>query len=145
GITEVSMPVYPATDSPADAEAARRYDGFVNRWYWDPAFKGSYPEDVLERLGPLAPEIAAGDLPVIHQPLDFFGHNSYSRAVVRDDPESVLLGASQVEQTGRPHTAMGWEVYPDHLYDALTRITRDYGAQDIYITENGSAYDDEVV
>jgi beta-glucosidase len=145
GITEVSMPVYPASDSAADGEAARRYDGFVNRWYWDPPFKGSYPADILERLGPLAPEIAAGDLALIHQPLDFFGHNSYSRAVVRDDPESLLLGATQVQQTGRPHTAMGWEVYPDHLYDALTRITRDYGAPDIYVTENGSAYEDQVV
>ena len=34
---------------------------------------------------------------------------------------------------------MGWEIYPDHLYDALTRITRDYGAPEIYITENGAA------
>ena len=145
GITEVSMPVYPASDGEADRAAAHRYDGFVNRWYWDPPFKGSYPADVLERLGPFAPQIAAGDLAIIRQPLDFFGHNSYSRAVVRNDPESMLLGATTVEQTGRPHTTMNWEVYPDHLYDALIRITRDYGAPDIYITENGSAYEDHLV
>jgi len=143
GITEVSMPVYPASE--ADRDAAERYDGFVNRWYWDPPFKGSYPADVLERLGPIAPEVADGDLKTIHQPLDFFGHNSYSRSVVRDDPESALLGATPVPQPGKPHTAMNWEVYPDHLYDALMRITRDYGAPEIYITENGSAYPDTVV
>lgn len=145
GITEVSMPVYPASDSDADRAAAHRYDGFVNRWYWDPPMKGSYPADILERLGPFAPDVAAGDLEIIRQPLDFFGHNSYSRAVVRDDPEAMLLGTTQVAQTGKPHTAMDWEVYPDHLYDALTRITRDYGAPDIYITENGAAYEDRVV
>lgn len=142
GITEVSMPVYPAADTDGDRDAARRFDGFVNRWYWDPPLRGEYPADILERLGPLAPEIVDGDLAVIHQPLDFLGHNSYSRAVVRDDPESMLLGATQVPQSGRPHTAMDWEVYPDHLYDALVRITRDYDAPDIYITENGAAYDD---
>jgi beta-glucosidase len=144
GITEVSMPVYPANDSEADRRAARRFDGFVNRWYWDPVLKGAYPGDIVERLGPLAPKIENGDMTALSPPIDFFGHNSYSRAIVKDDPDSALLGSSQVKAEGRPHTEMDWEVYPDHLYDALTRITRDYGAPDIYITENGAAYVDEV-
>jgi beta-glucosidase len=145
GITEVSMPVYPATNSDADRAAARRFDGFTNRWYWDPVLKGSYPADILERLGPLAPKIAPGDMTIVSPPVDFFGHNSYSRAIVKDDPESVVTGVTQVKAEGRPHTEMGWEVYPDHLYDALTRITRDYDAPEIYITENGAAYRDEVI
>ncbi|MDX2170852.1 MAG: GH1 family beta-glucosidase [Deltaproteobacteria bacterium] len=144
GITQVSMPCYPASDDPADRDAAWRYDGFVNRWYWEPPLLGRYPQDVLDRLGALAPAIAPGDLEQIAPPLDFFGHNSYTRAVVRHDPDSALVGAKTV-QTGNPSTAMGWEIYPDHLYDALTRITRDYGAPDIYITENGAAFEDRVV
>ncbi|MGH7788722.1 MAG: GH1 family beta-glucosidase [Candidatus Binatia bacterium] len=143
GITQVSMPAYPATDSEADHAAARRFDGFVNRWYWEPSLLGQYPADVLERLGPLAPPIEAGDLAQMAPPIDFFGHNSYTRAVVRDDPDSALIGASQIESPN-PKTAMGWEIYPDHLYDALTRITRDYGAPAIYITENGAAFRDEL-
>ena len=75
--------------------------------------------------------------------IDFFGHNSYTRAVVRDDPGSALTGAATVD-SGNPKTAMGWEIYPDHLYDALTRITRDYGRPAIYITENGASFDDVV-
>jgi len=144
GITQVSMPVYPATDSEVDRAAARRFDGFVNRWYWEPPLVGRYPADVLERLGQAAPKIQTGDLERLAPPIDFFGHNSYSRAVVRDDPGSVMLGAAQVE-TGNPKTDMGWEIYPDHLYDALTRITHDYGAPDIYITENGAAFRDRPV
>ena len=144
GITQVSMPVYPASDSDADRQAAHRFDGFTNRWYWDPPLKGSYPADVLERMGPLAPTIEDGDLVRISPPVDFFGHNSYSRAVVADDPESMLTGVRQVPGPG-PKTEMGWEVYPQHLSDALMRITRDYGAPDIYITENGAAFADEVV
>lgn len=145
GITEVSMPVYPASDSDADRAAAHRFDGFTNRWYWDPVLKGSYPADIVERLGPLAPKIAAGDLSLVSPPVDFFGHNSYSRAIVKDDPESLVTGVTQVKAEGRPHTEMGWEVYPDHLYDALTRITRDYNAPEIYVTENGAAYGDQLV
>jgi beta-glucosidase len=142
GITQVSLPVYPASDSQADRSAAWRYDGFVNRWYWDPPLRGAYPADILERLAAFAPRIEDGDLKIIAPPIDFFGHNSYTRAVVKDDPESVLLGATQVPQQGKPQTAMGWEIYPDHLYDSLMRITRDYGAPDMYITENGAAFDD---
>lgn len=145
GITEVSMPVYPATDSDADRQAAHRYDGVVNRWYWDPPLRGSYPADIIERLGPLAPKIENGDLQLVSPPIDFFGHNSYSRAVVKDDPTSLLMGATPVPQTAAPKTEMGWEVYPNHLYDALTRLTREYNAPDIYITENGAAYVDAVV
>jgi beta-glucosidase len=144
GITQVSLPAYPATDSDADRAAARRFDGFVNRWYWEPPLRGQYPSDIVERLGAIAPRIEPGDLERLSPPIDFFGHNSYTRAVVRDDPESMLLGASQVD-THNPKTEMGWEIYPDHLYDALLRITRDYGAPDIYITENGAAFHDQVV
>jgi len=145
GITEVSMPVYPASDADADRQAAQRYDGVVNRWYWDPPLRGAYPSDVLERLGALAPKIEDGDLKLVSPPIDFFGHNSYTRAVVKDDPSSMVMGATQIPQENTPKTEMGWEVYPNHLYDALTRITREYNAPDIYITENGAAYVDEVV
>src|SRR5262249_21183902 len=68
----------------------------------------------------------------------------YTRAIVRDDPDSILTGVTQLPAP-EPKTEMGWEIYPDHLYDALLRITRDYGAPEIYITENGAAFADEVV
>jgi len=144
GITQVSMPVHPASDSDADRAAARRFDGFVNRWYWEPPLRGAYPADLVERIGPLAPQIEPGDAERMAPPIDFFGHNSYTRAVVRNDPDNALTGAVTID-TGNAKTAMGWEIYPDHLYDALTRITRDYGAPEIFITENGAAFRDEVV
>jgi beta-glucosidase len=39
-------------------------------------------------------------------------------------------------------TDMGWEVYPDGLYDILTRVEREYSPGKIYITENGAAFAD---
>jgi beta-glucosidase len=143
GVTHVSMPIYPKSDSEADRKAAVLHDGYMNRWYWEPTMIGAYPADVLAHMGPIAPEIAPGDLAAIHQPIDFFGHNSYTRVVVRADRDAPT-GATPVAPAGAV-TEMGWEVYPDHLYTALTRITRDYGAPDIYITENGAAYADVLV
>jgi beta-glucosidase len=40
---------------------------------------------------------------------------------------------------------MGWEVYPEGLYDMLTRVHAGYDFPAIYITENGAAYPDQVV
>jgi beta-glucosidase len=143
GVTHVSMPIDPESDTEADRRAAVLHDGYMNRWYWEPTITGAYPADVLAHMGPIAPTIGPGDLTAIHQPIDFFGHNSYTRVVVRAD-RAALTGATPVPPKG-PVTEMGWEVHPEHLFVALTRITRDYGAPDIYITENGAAFADELV
>ena len=37
---------------------------------------------------------------------------------------------------------MGWEIYPDSLYEVLTRVHRDYDVPEIYVTENGAAFPD---
>jgi beta-glucosidase len=43
-----------------------------------------------------------------------------------------------------PYTDMGWPVTPQGLEDLLLRIARDWPEiQDIAITENGAAYDEE--
>ena len=39
---------------------------------------------------------------------------------------------------------MGWEVYPDGLYDTLRRIHERYAPGDMLVTENGAAYADVV-
>ena len=38
---------------------------------------------------------------------------------------------------------MGWEVYPDGLTDLLARLHREYELPDLYITENGAAFEDD--
>jgi beta-glucosidase len=138
------QPVHPLTGSPEDAEAARIWDGFQNRWFLDPVFKGSYPEDMLaeyERFG-VEEAIEDGDLAVISSPVDLLGVNFYQQATVKHDPDSVFLGVAGVP-TRPPLTDMGWAVTPEALHELLLRLKRDYGDFDIYITENGAAYPDE--
>jgi beta-glucosidase len=40
---------------------------------------------------------------------------------------------------------MGWEVFPQGLYDILTRFHHDYAPKAIYVAENGAAFDDQLV
>ena len=139
GIVLDSWPVHPASDDPRDAAAASVADGFRNRIFFDPVLRGCYPEDVLERLGPAALPVLDGDLAIISAPLDFLGVNNYSRSIVRagEDGEPIELPAP-----AGPTTSMGWEVYPDAIYEVLTRLHSEYETPPIYVTENGAAFAD---
>lgn len=145
GIALNLSPVHPATDSDADAEAARRLDGLLNRWFLDPLFRGSYPADMWEWFGRILPMPALpdADFPLIAGPVDFLGVNYYTRQVVRHDPADLFL-QMRIEAPPGPVTSMGWEVYPQGLAEILRRLKAEYNPASIYITENGAAYPDVV-
>lgn len=144
GIVLNLSPVHPASDSEEDKAAAWRYDGFHNRWFLDPIFVGSYPADMWEWYGQLVPEVKPGDMAIISRRIDFLGVNYYTRSVVKHDPQGGMLKLSHVRIEGSEYTEMGWEVYPDGLYELLTRLNRDYKVHEFYITENGAAFKDEI-
>jgi beta-glucosidase len=147
GITLNLAPVHPATSSSEDREAALRMDGYLNRWFLDPVFRGRYPEDMValfsRRYGPLDCALP-GDRELMSAPIDFLGINYYMPKRVRASFNNGPLGIEPVNGGSR-HTAMGWEVDADGLHSLLLRIRRDYGPIPIYITENGAAYDDAEV
>ncbi len=151
GIVLILSPAEPATASPADIDAARWFDGFFNRWYLDPLFRGAYPADaVADRAlrGHLPPGelpfVQPGDLATIATPIDFLGVNYYSPAILRGDPPAAPGGPPRPVQIvpDAPRTDMGWEVRPAGLHDLLVRVAADYHPPTIYVTENGAAYDD---
>ncbi len=130
-------------DDPADWDAARRMDGFVNRWFLGPLYGRRYPADMTAGYEQAFPGslnfIQPGDMAAIAAPTDFLGVNYYNRAVVRAGsgliPDQVKIAAS-------PYTDMGWEVHPDSLYQLLNRLHYDYRPRRLYITENGASYGD---
>jgi beta-glucosidase len=140
GITLNLMQDYPASSTEEDAAAARHVDGFRNRWFLDPVFRGEYPADLLEHFAASLPPIADGDLAAIATPIDVLGVNTYSRGVIGAGPDG---GApTYVRVPDSEYTDMDWEVYPDGLHDLLLRLRDDYAPARIAITENGAAFSD---
>ena len=142
GIVLNLTPAIPLNEK--DELAAKYADGFDNRWYADPVFKGSYPQDIVEGFGKEVP-IHAGDMQSISAPLDFLGINFYTRQTVTLDESAKPLPYRPVMVDGVERTAMGWEVHPESLTNIIMRVHRDYAPKEIYITENGSAWDDSVI
>ena len=142
GITLNLNPMRPLSD--ADGAAAARMDSHQNRWFLDPVLRGSYPTQLLEHyervFGPL-PSLNPEDMDVISRPIDFLGVNYYNPTFVRESAEPPLQ-AESVTPRG-PVTAMGWPVDATGLHDLLLRLRADYGDLEIWITENGAAFDDE--
>jgi beta-glucosidase len=141
GITLNLSQVYPASDSAADHAAARRYDGYFNRWFLDPLYGRGYPQDMLELYGDRVPQTEAADFDMIAAPTDFLGLN-YTPTFIQDAPDAPVLRTASVRREGE-YTAMDWLVYPQGLYDQLLRVPRDYPVNALYITENGAAYADQ--
>ncbi|TYT24287.1 beta-glucosidase [Dictyoglomus thermophilum] len=143
GITINVATVYPETNSEEDLRAAEKQDAFGNRWFIDPIFKRKYPEIIWKILeeNNWSFDFPISDFDIISSPIDFMGINYYTRNIVAYDKNSHL-GVKRVEGPNE-HTDMGWEVYPDGLYDILIQLYRDYKIP-IYITENGAAYNDTV-
>ncbi|MFV9568356.1 GH1 family beta-glucosidase [Thermoanaerobacter mathranii] len=145
GITLNLTPVYPASEKEEDKLAAQYADGFSNRWFLDPIFKGNYPQDMMELYSKIIGEfdfIKEGDLETISVPIDFLGVNYYTRNIIKYNENSMLKGEN-VPAPGK-RTEMGWEISPESLYDLLKRLDREYTKLPMYITENGAAFKDEV-
>jgi len=139
----------PATDSDADKIAADRTHAITNLWFLETALKGRYPE-ALAFLPETVMGIKSSDAESMRAPLDFIGINLYYRTIA-----SAMTGLARVEDsrawlfpvnmTGGlqgPKTGIGWEIWPQALYDMTMRITRDYNRPAIEITESGCAYSD---
>lgn len=144
GITLNFTPTVPASEAQEDIEAAKRLDGFNNRWFIDPIFKGCYPEDMVElyskRFGALN-FIQKNDLQILSTPIDFLGVNYYTHNIIQADEGDSVFGARTLDET-EPVTDMGWVIHPEGLFNLLKRIQTDYTELPLYITENGAAFAD---
>ncbi len=150
---------------PVDLDAARRLDALWNRAYLEPILRGAYPADFLEDVAGHGFEqiVRDGDLATIQQKIDFIGVNHYHDDNVSGHPlpaghpkglaptdkktSSWFVGSEFLTSPTRylPQTAMGWEINPDGLRTLLVRLGQEYPElPPLYVTENGSAWDDVV-
>ncbi|MDB5961841.1 MAG: beta-glucosidase [Massilia sp.] len=145
GIALSLHPLRPASASLEDAAALARHDGLRYRWFLDPLFGRGYPQATLDQVGAAAPTVEQGDMDAIAVATDFLGVNYYFPETVKDAPgHGPLEAAVAAPPLEAETTALGWPVAPEGLSELLLRIENDYHPGPIYITENGSCYDDEV-
>jgi beta-glucosidase len=145
GIALSLHPVRAASDSPADLAALARHDGLRYRWFLDPLFGRGYPQAIVELAGDAAPHVEPGDMEAIAVATDFLGVNYYFPETVKDAPGHGPLNAAVAPPPADAETtALGWPVSPAGFSELLLRIEADYHPGPIYITENGSCYDDEI-
>jgi len=147
----------PATNSPADFEAAERALEFYLGWFADPLYRGDYPESMRMRVGDRLPTFSHEDRARIQGSCDFFGLNHYNTmyAAHRDggaqtdvygnggisEDQDVALSVDPEWEL----SAMKWAIVPWGCRKLLEWIDARYDKPDIYITENGCATDDMVV
>ena len=146
GITLDLQTASPDGDSDEDRRAAMLGDGYTNRWFLDPLFRGRYPEDVLELFrgqGAVLDAVGSGDMESIAAPIDFLGMNFYMRRLF--SASSNGLGWDErLARDGDDTTEMGWAIVPEALAEQLARLRADYPSIPLYITENGMAEQDSV-
>ena len=137
-------PLRAASDRAEDVAATQRHDGLRNRWFLDALYGRGYPQDIWAVLGGNAPQVAPNDMNVIATPTDFLGVNYYFPENVADAPSQGVMQTRVVELENIERTDFGWEVSPEGMVELLARVARDYHPEHIFLTENGSTYDDLV-
>jgi beta-glucosidase len=149
-ITLVDNPAVPVpiSESPENIAAALRSFPLcgTNGGIIFPALTGAYSAELLEHLGADAPDIQAGDLEIIHQPLDALGLNIYTGTYVRAADNAQGFEFLNYPQ-GYPRLHMPWLwLVPEALYWAARHVSDrlDRPELSLVITENGCAADDAV-
>ena len=151
GITWNPNTPRPATSNEADKNAADLSRAFSTEIFMFPCLGKGYPELLKGKVLDAIP-IEAGDIDIIAQPIDFIGVNYYM-----ETPEAANETADENTQLNftsksswQDTTDMNWPVTPGGLERQLLWIAEiskgAFGKSEIpiYITENGSAYDDTV-
>jgi beta-glucosidase len=144
GITLNLGPQIPASQSEADRARATWMDGFINRWFLDPLVGRGYPSDMVKGFGDAMEFVQSGDIETIATPIDLMGVNYYTRNIARSKTLPEGENAPVIVHPNEEHTDMGWEVYPEGLYNILGRLHFAYDFPSIFITENGAAFKDKV-
>ncbi|MGC8971110.1 MAG: GH1 family beta-glucosidase [bacterium] len=146
GITLNLTPMHPASNKEEDILSANKMDLMWNKWFLDPILKGSFPQEFIDILleNKIKFEIDPEHIKKINSKIDFLGVNYYTRNIVAYDSNVPIICARTIEPAINK-TEMGWEIYPEGLYELLSSIKKEYGDILLYITENGAAFKDELI
>lgn len=148
GSTFSCSSVHPFSAKTADIAAAKRADALINRLFIEAVLGMGYPVADLRALAGIEKYVRGDDEALLPFDFDFIGIQNYTREVVRHSYFVPYLRARLVpakERKVRQMTDMGWEVYPDALYEVIRQFAAYPNIPKLYVTENGAAFPDTVV
>lgn len=148
GSTFSCSSIHPASNRRRDVEAAKRADALINRLFIEPMLGMGYPVADLPALTGMEKYMQPGDDALLPFDFDFIGIQNYTREVVRHSFFVPYLRARilTAKQRGvQPITEMGWEVYPESIYEMIKKFSAYPNVPKLYVTENGAAFADTVV
>jgi beta-glucosidase len=133
--------------SEKDHRAARKVDALLNRLFLEPLLGLGYPTKELKLLSRIEKFMGQNDEKKLHFPMDFIGLQNYTREKVAHSYLIPFLQAKIVKANKRnvPSTLMNWEVYPPCIFKALERYGSYPQIKEIIVTENGAAFEDQLV
>jgi beta-glucosidase len=112
-----------------------------NNLFMDPVFKGSYPQELFDRLKAAQyGDIQAGDMDIIKSAkTDFLGINYYGVNMYHEKPGALFFGVVNGKNPDKPEMFNGF-VNPAAFVDGLVSLKEQYDNPEIIITENGAGY-----
>lgn len=146
------------TDSVEDHAAAERALEFFLAWFSDPIYKGDYPQSMKDRLGTRLPSFTEEEKTLVKGSSDFFGLNHYTTMNASDATNHRETGSvygngglsedQDVNLSVSPDwkmTSMQWAIVPWGCKKLLLWISNRYDHPEIIITENGCAFNEQLV
>jgi beta-glucosidase len=144
GLAENATVFVPVIEEKAHVEAALKATREGNAPFLTAVLEGQYIDAYLNKEGPNAPKMEAGDMKIISSPLDFVGLNVYTPEYVRAD-DSAAGYTVLPRPASFPHMPSPWLfVGPEVIYWAVRNVSTLWKPKVIYITENGCSADDVV-
>ena len=148
GTTFSSSHIMPLRSIEKDHIAVERWDALLNRLFIEPSLGMGYPIKSLPFLNNIEKHIKDGDMEKLAFDFDFIGVQNYTREVVKNIWYIPYMHGLEINPSKRGATEiseMGWEFYPESLYETLKRFSAYKGVKKIFVTENGCALPDQLV
>ncbi|MDR3070482.1 MAG: beta-glucosidase [Propionibacteriaceae bacterium] len=155
--------LYPASETEADRGAVAQLQRVANDIWLLPILEGRYDPQLFADTAHVTDWsfVKDQDLAEVKQPLSVLGVNYYSTTTVRRNLRAQLPSFEQAAKSDwvgawpgaetieflppvGPLTEMGWNQNPAALTELLLAVHNRYPALELMITENGSAFADEV-
>lgn len=147
GTTFSCSSIHPVNDKKKHGAIVKRMDALLNRLFIEPVLGMGYPTDGWKLLKNIHKYVEEGDMEKLKFDFDFIGLQNYTQTEVKRALYIPKIWGLMVQpnEDEVEITEMGWEVYPEGIYEMIKRFSNYSQIDKIIITENGAAFPDEVI